>query len=300
MSIYSGKCDLYDHIAGTAGWYDRNGNPVKFGDENVGGAYYSDEMKDFLEFKKRTGGVLYQNKETTVDLWNQYEVAKRCKGELEITKHIEEIEDKRCKDGIKTKATYTYKYWGKEYKTLKELNKHGVYVTVEIRFNTILDLIQYYPYIVCASFYSEGKEIVFISKESFVDYEYNHAVENGWFPSLRDHYKNKLQQHYLEVCKNYLLYKYDERVCIEDITNYKYYDNGFYVVEVENEVDENHDIEFYFEGERTPQWCSPKLLEKNKILVSNQDIENYLSEKIKDNTVKIKYIKKVELPKILG
>ena len=54
MSIYSGKCDLCDHIMGTAGWYDKDGNPVKMGEGS--GAYYSDEYRDFLEFKKRTGG----------------------------------------------------------------------------------------------------------------------------------------------------------------------------------------------------------------------------------------------------
>ena len=50
MSIYSGKADLCDHIAGLGGWYDRYGNPVKIGQEGVG-AYYSDEYQDFLKFK---------------------------------------------------------------------------------------------------------------------------------------------------------------------------------------------------------------------------------------------------------
>ena len=35
MSRWSGKCDFADHIAGLGGWYDKDGNPVKFGQEGV-------------------------------------------------------------------------------------------------------------------------------------------------------------------------------------------------------------------------------------------------------------------------
>ena len=61
MSRWSGKCDFADHISGLGGWYDKDGNPVKFGQEGVG-AYYSDELQDFREFKRKTGGVMYQHK----------------------------------------------------------------------------------------------------------------------------------------------------------------------------------------------------------------------------------------------
>ena len=46
MSMFSGRCDLADHIMGLGGWYDKNGNKVAFGQEGVR-AYYSDELKDF-------------------------------------------------------------------------------------------------------------------------------------------------------------------------------------------------------------------------------------------------------------
>ena len=51
MSEYSGRYDLFDHIAGMGGWFDKDGNEVKFGQENVN-VYYSDELRDFEAFKK--------------------------------------------------------------------------------------------------------------------------------------------------------------------------------------------------------------------------------------------------------
>jgi len=77
ISRYSGKCDLADHIGGMGGWYDRDGNPVNFGDENVH-VYYSDEMQDFIEFKRRTGGVMYQHMRIEVTELNQKLVSKKC------------------------------------------------------------------------------------------------------------------------------------------------------------------------------------------------------------------------------
>ena len=44
MSKFSGKFDLFDHIAGMGGWFDKDGNEVKFGQENVN-AYYNELMK---------------------------------------------------------------------------------------------------------------------------------------------------------------------------------------------------------------------------------------------------------------
>ena len=70
MSMFSGRCDLADHIMGLGGWYDKNGNKVAFGQEGVG-AYYSDELKDFEAFKAATDGVMYQHvKINRVDQFN--------------------------------------------------------------------------------------------------------------------------------------------------------------------------------------------------------------------------------------
>ena len=166
MSCVSGKADLLDHISGLGGWYDKDGNPVKFGQDNVK-VYYSDIMQDFEAFKKRTKGVIYQHVKVKVDEWNQDYVKSHCKG-FDFTKHTESINDKRCKSGKKEKYYYKYIYYGKEY-NLKELNKHGVYITKDIHFNTILDLIPYFPYLVTASLYNGDTCIVCISSESYVE-----------------------------------------------------------------------------------------------------------------------------------
>ena len=177
MSIYSGKFDLCDFIMGIAGWYDKDGNPAKIGEGS--GAYYSDEYRDFLEFKKRTGGVLHQHKVLTIKPWNHDKAIKLCP-ELEVIEHKKTVPDKRQKSGHREEVYYTYKYWGKEY-TLKELNKRKVYITIDIHFDTLLDLIPYYPYIVSMSCSNDGKQTVYISSQSFVDEEVDDHLEHGWY-----------------------------------------------------------------------------------------------------------------------
>ena len=124
ISIYSGKCDLADHISGMGGWYNKEGKPVKFSDPDVH-VFYSDEYQDFLAFKKATGGVMYHHKKVVVTEWNQNEIAQQNEF-FKVIEHKETITDKRTKSGEKEKVTYTYEYFGKEYKSLKEINKHGI------------------------------------------------------------------------------------------------------------------------------------------------------------------------------
>jgi hypothetical protein len=177
---------------GTAGWYDRNGSPVKMSDPGVG-ALYSDEYRDFLEFKKRTGGVLHQHKVLTVTPWNHDEAVKLCP-ELEVIEHKRIVPDKRQKSGQREDVYYTYKYWGKEY-TLKELNKRKVYITIDIHFDTLLDLIPYYPYIVTMS----CGNTVYISSQSYVDDMLESHLEHGYYSDFWQRYKKNLQDHYREV-----------------------------------------------------------------------------------------------------
>ena len=61
MSFLSGKCDLLDHISGLGGYYDKHANLITFIEE-YSGPLYSDIYRDFLVFKKQTGGVLHQYK----------------------------------------------------------------------------------------------------------------------------------------------------------------------------------------------------------------------------------------------
>ena len=76
MSSFSGRCDLYDHISGMGGWYDKKGNQLKFGEGH--GPCYSDEYRDFLAFKKATGGVLHQHRKFLVTPWNHEEAERLC------------------------------------------------------------------------------------------------------------------------------------------------------------------------------------------------------------------------------
>jgi len=204
MSKFSGKCDLCDHIAGLGGWYDRDGNPVKFGQEGVG-CYYSDELQDFNEFKRKTGGVMYQQhniKEITE--YNQEFVAEHCNN-FEIVKHEDIIPDKRRKDGTRTVVSYTYKYWGKEYTAKQLKQKGGVYITTEIHFDELLDIIKYYPYLVSMSASNKDKSTIIITNESFVDEEFKKHLKYGYMSNMKNYYEKELAQHCLDVVKNYYL-----------------------------------------------------------------------------------------------
>ena len=106
MSEYSGRYDLFDHIAGMGGWFDKDGNEVKFGQENVN-VYYSDELRDFEAFKKATGGVMYQNVKIGVDEYNQDFIKKHC-NHFDYIKTVNEVTDKRCKEGKKEIVSYEY------------------------------------------------------------------------------------------------------------------------------------------------------------------------------------------------
>lgn len=284
MSIYSGKCDLCDHIMGMGGWYDRNGKPVKFGDPDVG-AYYSDEYRDFLAFKKLTGGVIHQHRKFKVTPWNHEEATKLCP-ELEIIEHTKVVPDKRQKLGNRTETYYTYKYWGKEY-TLKEINKKGIWITVDIPFDNLLDLIPYYPHIVSMS----GGNTVYISSESFVDEELEDHLERGWYSDFWQHYKKELQDHYREIVLRY--FNPEGREHVEEV---EFDENG--VGKVSKAIDENFDLEWRWEdGKMHSHWTSPKIKDSEKGLVqmSKEDLEHYIGKK-----ALVYYVEAKEYPVILG
>ena len=267
MSVFSGKCDLYDHIGGLGGWYDRDGNPVEFG--SGVGAYYSDEYRDFLEFKKRTGGVMYQHKVLTVTPWN-HDDAKRLCPELEIIEHKKVVSDKRKKSGQREDTYYTYKYWGKEY-NLKELNQRKIYITVPIYFETLLDIIPYYPYLVGAACSNNGRETIFIRDESFVDEEFNSHLKHGWCSdSSWRWYKNKLQDHYRKIVLEY--FNPVGREYIEEVSF-----NELYQGHVSRPIDPNFKVEFRWEdGTIHTHWGSPKIIDaaSGLIEIPKEDYEN--------------------------
>ena len=295
MSMFSGRCDLADHIMGLGGWYDKNGNKVAFGQEGVG-AYYSDELKDFEAFKAATDGVMYQHvKIDRIDQFNQEFIKKKCKA-FDFEKVEEQIPDKRSKTGYKTKVSYVYTYYGKKY-TLKEINKKGVYITVEIHFDTLLDIIKYYPYIVASSCSSEGKSVVFLSSESEVDCHYLDALQYGYEPGMKRYYDKALADHYLTVVRRYYDYDIDRRQAILPVLASKLtkYDDENYVLATDLPIDYMHDLNFVFpDNKSVSHWSSPKLLDKRRILVSKQDVESYLKDLIESGQLKISCVKEPE------
>ncbi len=289
MSSYSGKADLADYIAGMSGWYDRDGNPVKMGEGSS--AYYSDEYRDFLEFKKRTGGVLYQHKVLTVTPWNHDEAMKLCP-KLEVIEHKKIVSDKRQKSGQREDIYYTYKYWGREY-TLKELNKHKVYITIKIHFDTLLDLIPYYPYIVTIACSNNGKQIVYISNQSFVDEKIDDHLKCGYYSESWQHYKKQLQEHYQEIVLRY--YNPTGREIKENITFTKELaEDGTekYIGKTSYPMDENFEPKWTINKMR---WTSPKRLDEHRIEMSKQDFESFLGA-----TQEVYYVQKKDYELYLG
>ena len=277
MSRYSGKCDLFDHISGQGGWFDKEGNPVEFGDENVY-CYYSDEMLDFIAFKKRTGGVLHQHKQVKINEWNQDEVAKYC-SDLTIIPHTKVVEDKRYKKGKREVTTYTYKYWNREY-TLKELNKHGVWVTIDIHFDTILDLIPYYPYIVSFCSSKDGKEVVYITDQSFVIEERDGHIEHGYFSDFWEHYTKELQNHYREIVLEYFNPIGRERHELITFTK----EGDKYLGHTQFPIDDNFEPRWMID---TPFWNSPKVIDEHTLEMSKENFKEYIGD-----TVRIYYVRK--------
>ena len=280
MSFASGKCDLFDTMSGMGGWFDKNGNPVKMGQEGVG-VYYSDSMRDFEAFKKETNGVIYQHIKVKVDEWNQEYVKEHCPG-FDFTKHIEIREDKRCKEGKKEYYYYTYTYYGKEYKNLKELNQHGVYITKSIYFDNILELIPYFPYIVTAMGYSEGKAHVVVSDRSYADKcfrEHNwEGVEQSFY-----HYRKELAQFTRDIILEYFG-DYKERTIDQEFKVEK--DNNKYIVHLEKPVDYNFDIELPREAAEHI-WSYPKIIDDNTL-----DVTKTFFDIDKRDKIRIKYVGK--------
>lgn len=292
MSVFTGKSvDLADCLFGCGGYYDKDKNPVNFGQEGVN-CYYSDVLKDFDAFKQKTKGVIYQQQHIkNVNEYNHDLVAKYNKN-FKILKHEEKITDKRRKQGFREKIYYTYEYFGKEY-SQKELNKKGgVWIDVEIHFDTILDLIKYVPYHVyqeCGS--SDGLYVV-IGSDSYVENEYQDHLQYG-FESLRSHYDKRLRDFYVKIIRR-LDYKLEERTYTEDIniTEELCPENSEYlVIKVNHKVDYNHPIQFVWgDGLKYSHWTSPKYYKENCILIHKIDASSYLKEDIDDKTVKINYV----------
>ena len=181
MSRFCGKFDLYDTIYMTSG----------------------EETDDdlFEKFKKRTGGKLYQNFKLKL---TDYNIDKEIESKnnpklLSKIEHVKEVDDKRVKSGKRTVKSYTYIYFGKEYKSLAEINRQGYYATRTINFEDKLDLVPYYAYIVGVHASDPESETVVIGNESYVDQVERSFRENGLDTNGLDYYRKALKKEYIRV-----------------------------------------------------------------------------------------------------
>lgn len=253
MSVFSGKCDLFDLIS-MMKHRTKDGSDEKE-DLEKASVLYSDELECFEIFKQRTNGVIHQHKVMEVTPYNYSEVAELTKGQFEAIPHTKTVPDKRQKSGERTDTYYTYKYWGKEYLSLKELNKRKVYITIDIRFDTILDLIPYYPYIVSSSCSNDEELTVYVSNESYVDEERDDRLKRGWYSDYWQDYKKALQNHYREVVLRYFNPEGRERCELV-----KFDENG--LGRVSHPIDYNHEVEWHWEdGKPKPHWTSPLVID---------------------------------------
>lgn len=290
MSIFTGKSvDLADCLFGCGGYYDKDRNPVKFGQEGVN-CYYSDILKDFEAFKEKTKGVIYQQQHIkNVDERNHDLVSKYNKN-FKILKHTDKIVDKRAKQGFRTKTYYTYSYYGLEYSQKELKKKGGVWIDVEIHFNTILDLIKYMPYHVYQECGSPNGLYVVIGSNSYVESEYQEHLQYG-FESMRYIYDRNLRDLYVDIVRR-LDYKLKERTHTEEIVIIgESEDPEYMVAEVSHEVDYNHPIQFVWDDKKKhAHWTSPKYYKENCILIHKTDVSNFLKEDVENKTVKINYV----------
>jgi hypothetical protein len=81
------------------------------------------------------------------------------------------------------------------------LNKKGVYITIEIKFDSIFDLVPYYPYIIGSSTSDSAGETIYISNSSYIDEKIDRYLESGISLEYIEFYKKELQNHYLQLAK---------------------------------------------------------------------------------------------------
>ena len=168
MSCLTGKCDLYDHVYMIGSKGTNNDMSMK---------------EKFEIFHKRTGGKLYQN--VKVDL---------------TKKNIDFFLEKE-KNKLK-KVDGGYEYFGKVYKTLNQLNKHGFWTTRTIEFNDMLELFPYLGYIIGSMASDSKKETIFISSDDYnvirelegFEYGYEHKISQHTKDTYKDLFKKTLKE----------------------------------------------------------------------------------------------------------
>lgn len=274
MSQYSGRCDLYDHIfSGCEGWKD-----------------YFDR---FYEFKRKTGGKLYQERKVRVSEFNLDDI---CEMNHELG-YSETAVTKRGRNGAPKEATEKrFTYWGKEYDSLAKLNKKGVYVRIEIPFETVLDLIPYYPYVIGCNYWSDDKEIVIVARQSEPDSEIEDWLASGFFVKesieFEWQYKHELAEHYREVLEelNRDMRLRHRQIDLGAVPMIK--EGEWYLLRTEDEIDVNQPIKWFFPDKPVLHWASARYRDAHTIAISDKDVEDYLKDAIANHAVCIRYVRR--------
>lgn len=167
MSSFSGKFDLYDEIYMTS-------------DENK-----TDEQL-FEEFKKKTGGKIYQSFKVEGDTITK----DRLLGWI-INGYTKVVTEK---DGVL--------YYFDKKVTLNKLKKEGIWLTRPILFSKPLDLVPYYPYI-CGLIASDENHLhVEIGEKSYIQkQDEEDVIYNLKLDDSRRYYKDLLAQEYVKILK---------------------------------------------------------------------------------------------------
>lgn len=276
MSRVSGKCDLLDHIS-MEKMYPQN-------PENKHSPLVSDLMECFKIFKKKTGGVIYQHEKVEVNLFNQFLVEKYS-NMFKVIEHKEKRVDNRCKDGYKEYTYYTYSYWNKEYKTLKELNKKGVYIRKEITFNYLEDLIPYFPYVIVFSACDQESETIVLANESEPEERNREHIKHGIEPGY--YYQHELARYTRQIILDYYG-DYKER-SVEDW--FKVGEDK--IVHLPYPIDEDWEVKVSTKGSNLVS--TPKIIDSTTIDVSHCLLFDI--DKAKD--VYVRYVKERNKEKLI-
>lgn len=167
-------------------------------------------LEAFNEFKKATNGFIYQQRRINITEQNQELVAKYNKI-FTVDRKLVTKPDKRCKTGYREEIEYEYTYFGKKT-TLKELNKEngGIFISIPIKFETLLDLIPYFTYKVASSGMNKKEDIttmhITISDKSYSEEKLEDKLKYNTFDiNTEYYYRHELSILYAEVIKEYKL-----------------------------------------------------------------------------------------------
>lgn len=185
MSKFSGRADLYDYVYSTVQTWD-------------------DYFQAFDDFKKKTKGKIYQYRKILVTEDNRDYI--KSKVNLSYSNYTKNITDN---NGVKKEILETsYLYQDIIYPNIKALNKHGVYIPFELPFDTVFDLIPYYPYTISSATSNENSAYIVVADKSSPEDILDERLMSGsvWNGSLDFYhrYNHALTEHFKDVVPEWI------------------------------------------------------------------------------------------------